>query len=57
MLDEHLGFWSFPIFLSIALGREQSFSAVNQALIKSIWENQVLKHFLWESYILYTLYT
>ena len=25
MLDEHLGFWSFPIFLSIALGREQSF--------------------------------
>ena len=38
------------IILSITLGREQSFYSY-EALIKIIWENQVLKRFLWKSYI------
>ena len=34
-MGEYLGFWSFPIF------------TLNQAFIKIIWENQVLKFFRW----------
>ena len=46
MQDEHLGFWSFPIFFSsVALGN--NFSKLNQAFIKSIRENQALKRFMW----------
>ena len=42
MQDEHIGFWSFPIFSSIALDRKQTFHTF-KLLLKNIWKNQVLK--------------
>ena len=43
MKDEYLGFWSFLIFL----WQETIFSHLIKLLLKNIWENQVLKLFLW----------
>ena len=42
MQDEHLGFWSFPIFFR----KETIFPLLIKLLLKNIWENQVLKIFL-----------
>ena len=45
--DEHLGFCSFPIFFQALHLIGNNLSILNQAFIKSIWENQVLELFLW----------
>ena len=47
MQGEHLGFWSFPILFQVLHQIGNNLSTLNQAFIKSIWENQVLKLFLW----------
>ena len=43
MQDEHLDFWSFPIFFR----KETIFPHLIKLLLKNIQENQVLKLFLW----------
>ena len=47
MQDEHLGFWSFPIYIRVLHKTGNNLSTLNQTFIKIIWESQVLKLFLW----------
>ena len=44
--DESL--WSFRKFFRVLHDTVNNISTLNQSFIKSIWENKVLKLFLWE---------
>ena len=43
MQDEHISFWSFPIFFEYCIRQETNFSDLIKVLLKNIWKNQVLK--------------
>ena len=43
MQDECIGFWPFPIFFQVLHQTGNKLFILNQAFIKNIWKNQLLK--------------
>ena len=46
MQEEYLGLWSFPIFFGVLHETGQKPLTLNEAFMKRIWANQVLKPLL-----------